>query len=281
MCTALWRPQFMQQVRAGIHTHKGGTEIRVAVWLSCGHPAGHLPDMRRILLLLISLFVYSVAEKGFQSYKQREQCADVEGKCIHQRRQMKIGTRTEADKEDSEADPLAGFISGSYCFLPLAPFSARVIVLEDWRQLGLVRQEISPSFPLLRDSIWGRWRRERCYTKGNQNLPMGLGTVESKWGAQGKKEGSRAVEKVQETCIPSGADRGRWWPRLMHTCSIKLGYFNSTVSFNFSLWCSCSWVPYSPCSGLLLVSVLHKFSVPICWHNLWKWEGENIGAKHD
>lgn len=65
----------MQQVRTGVHTHKGGTEIRVAVWLSCGHPVGHLPDMRWILLLLISLFVYSVAEKGFQSYKQREERA--------------------------------------------------------------------------------------------------------------------------------------------------------------------------------------------------------------
>lgn len=143
----------MQRVRTSVHTHKGGTEIRVAVWLSCGHPVGHLPDMRRILLLLISLFVYSVAEKGFQSYKQRgEQCADVEGKCIH-RWQMKIGTRTEADKEDSEADPFAVFISGSYCFLPLAPFSARVIVIKEGRQLGLIRQEISLSFPLLRDSI--------------------------------------------------------------------------------------------------------------------------------
>lgn len=66
---------------------------------------------------------------------------------------MKIGTRTEADKEDSEADPFAVFISGSYCFLPLAPFSARVIVIKEGRQLGLIRQEISLSFPLLRDSI--------------------------------------------------------------------------------------------------------------------------------
>lgn len=195
MCTALWRPQFMQQVRAGIHTHKGGTEIRVAVWLSCGHPAGHLPDMRRILLLLISLFVYSVAEKGFQSYKQREQCADVEGKCIHQQRQMKIGTRTEADKEDSEADPLAGFISGSYCFLPLAPFSARVIVLEDWRQLGLVRQEISPSFPLLRDSIWGRWRRERCYTKGEPEPAYGAGYSRKQVRSPGKEGGKQGSGK--------------------------------------------------------------------------------------
>lgn len=36
---------------------------RVAAWISCGHPVGHLPDLSRILLLLISLFVYSVAER--------------------------------------------------------------------------------------------------------------------------------------------------------------------------------------------------------------------------
>lgn len=48
---------------------------------------------------------------------------------------MKVGTETEADKEDSEADPFAGFISGSCCFLPLAPFSARGVLIKDGRQL--------------------------------------------------------------------------------------------------------------------------------------------------
>lgn len=44
---------------------------------------------------------------------------------------MKTGTETGADKKDGEADPLAGFISGSYCFLPLAPFSARGVLIKE------------------------------------------------------------------------------------------------------------------------------------------------------
>lgn len=48
---------------------------------------------------------------------------------------MKIGTEAEADKKDSEADPFTGFISGSYCFLPLGPFSARGVLIKEGRQL--------------------------------------------------------------------------------------------------------------------------------------------------
>lgn len=48
---------------------------------------------------------------------------------------MKIGTETEVDKKDSNANPLAGFISGSCCFLPLAPFSARGLLIKEEKQL--------------------------------------------------------------------------------------------------------------------------------------------------
>lgn len=50
---------------------------------------------------------------------------------------MKVRTETEADKQDSDTDVLAGFISVSYCFLPPASFSATVIVITEGRQLGL------------------------------------------------------------------------------------------------------------------------------------------------
>lgn len=48
---------------------------------------------------------------------------------------MNIGTETEADKNDSKANPLAGLISGLCCFLPLAPISARGILIKEEKQL--------------------------------------------------------------------------------------------------------------------------------------------------
>lgn len=69
---------------------------------------------------------------------------------------MKIGTETEADKKDSEADPFTGFISGSYCFLPLSPFSARGVLIKEGKQLlcwDSKARNTSLAFSLLRDSF--------------------------------------------------------------------------------------------------------------------------------
>lgn len=46
---------------------------------------------------------------------------------------MIIGIETETDKKDSKADP--GFISGLCCFLPLASFAARGILIKEEKQL--------------------------------------------------------------------------------------------------------------------------------------------------
>lgn len=86
-------------------------------------PLGRLPDTGRILLLFISLLEYI-------------ECRCLK-KCIHQQQLMIIGTETEADKQDSDTDVLAGFISVSYYSLPPASFSAGVIMIMEQRQLGL------------------------------------------------------------------------------------------------------------------------------------------------
>lgn len=70
---------------------------------------------------------------------------------------MKTGTETEADKKDSKANALAEFISCSCCFLPLAPFSARGILIKEEKQLlcwdSFRKKYVSSLLSLLRDSI--------------------------------------------------------------------------------------------------------------------------------
>lgn len=64
--------------------------------------------------------------------------------------------------------------------------------------------------------------------KGEPEPAYGLGTVKSKWGAQGKKEGSRAGEEGQETCIPSGSLR---WMGVLPLFSVDTAFLLINLLF--------------------------------------------------
>lgn len=128
-----WGLMYTLREGEGAEIRKDRSRTVAAQWSPLGHP----PDTGKILLLFISLFEYTEVEKGLQSCQQREESWVQMCKEMHPSVAADENKNWEADKNDSDTDVLAGFISVSYYSLPPASFSARVIMIMEERQLGL------------------------------------------------------------------------------------------------------------------------------------------------